>query len=158
MFSSSKVQRRSRADLGTITSVESFNENRSVSTLLHRIDCLGGTRTGDRKSIPAQDVSEVPSGVRLDFSSLSGLPNITTVDIDYCHRIETIIATLNTMTGLKEVKFYYCFPHETILQEIDNASLIEIAIHSHQPWPDADQLVGKTRERLPKCTITLTND
>lgn len=99
-----------------------------------------------------------PDGKSKDFGSLRGLPNIATVDIDYCHGVETIIATLNTMTGLKEVKFYYCGPPETILEEIDNASLTEISIHSYQPWPEGEQLVGKTRERLPNCTIRLSND
>ncbi len=99
-----------------------------------------------------------PNGKSMDFASLQGLPNVVMVEIDYCHGVETIISTLNTMTGLKEVKFFYCGPSEIILQEIDNASLTVLAIHSHQPWPDADQLVGKTRERLPNCTIRLTND
>ena len=65
MFSWFKVLRRSRVDLDILTTVEVIDENRSVSCLLHRIDCLWGTRTGDRTSVPAQDVSEVPRGVRL---------------------------------------------------------------------------------------------
>jgi len=65
MSSSSKVQRRSGANVGTITSVEDFDENHTGSNLLHRIDCPRGNCTGDRTSVLAQDVSEVPSGERL---------------------------------------------------------------------------------------------
>ena len=99
-----------------------------------------------------------PDGKSMDFASLLGLPNIASVDIYYCHGAETVIATLNKMTGLKEVKFFLCFPNEMILQEIDSTSLIQIAIHSHQPLPNADKQVSKTKERLPNCTIRLTND
>ena len=99
-----------------------------------------------------------PNGKSMNFASLRGLPNIATVEIDYCHGVETIIATLNKMTGLKEVNFHYCGAPEKILQEIDNASLTNLSIHSFQPTTEADQLVGKTRERLPNCTIKLTED
>ena len=99
-----------------------------------------------------------PNGKSMDFASLRELPNRTTVTVDYCHEVETIISTLNTLTALKEVTFYYCGPPEMILESLDNANLIEIAIHSYQPWPDAYQFVVKTGDRLPNCTIKLTND
>ena len=65
MFSSFNVQRRSRGDLDTITSVEAVHENRSDSSMLHRIHRLRGTCSGDRTSVPAQDGSKVSSGERL---------------------------------------------------------------------------------------------
>ena len=65
MFSSFNVLLRSRVDLDILRTGVAIDENRSVSCLLHRIDCLWGTRTGDRTSVPAQDVSEVPRGVQL---------------------------------------------------------------------------------------------
>ena len=99
-----------------------------------------------------------PDGKSMDFASLRELPNLASVDISYCHGVETVIPTLNKMTSLKEVKFFLCFPNEMILQTIDSTSLIEIAIYSHRPWPNADEQVNITRDRLPNCTIRLTND
>jgi len=99
-----------------------------------------------------------PNGKSMDFESLRGLRNLASVEINYCHGVETIITTLNKMTGLKEVNFHYCGAPEMILEEIDNASLTVLSIHSFQPSPDANEQVSKTRERLPNCSIRLTND
>ena len=99
-----------------------------------------------------------PRGESMDFASLRALPNLATVTVDYCHAIESIIATLNTLPALKEAKFYYCGSPDLILEAIDNASLTSLAIHSYQPSSDADPLVRETMVRLPNCTIKLTND
>lgn len=99
-----------------------------------------------------------PKGESMDFASLRELPNLATVTVDYCHEVETVISTLNTLTALKEVRFFFCFREEVILQSLDNPSLSEISIHSHRPVPNADQLVRETMDRLPNCTIKLTND
>jgi hypothetical protein len=99
-----------------------------------------------------------PKGEIMDFASLRELPNLATVTVDNCHEAETVISTLNTLTALKEVHFYFCFPQEVILPSIDNPSLSEIAIRSHRPVPNADQLVRETMDRLPNCMIKLTYD
>lgn len=99
-----------------------------------------------------------PKGESMDFASLRELPNLATVTVDYCHQVETVISTLDTLTALEEVHFFFCFPQEAILPLIDNPSLSEIAIHSHRPFANADQLVDETKVRLPNCTIKLTND
>jgi hypothetical protein len=99
-----------------------------------------------------------PKGESMDFASLRELPNLATVTVDYCHKIEAIIATLNTLSALKEARFYYCGAPDLILQSVDNASLTSIAIHSYQPSTDTDQIVRETMDRLPNCTIRLTSD
>ena len=99
-----------------------------------------------------------PKGESMDFASLRELPNLATVTVDYCHEVETVISTLNTLTALKEVRFFFCFHEEVILQSLDNPGLSEISIHSNRPVPNADQLVRETMDRLPNCTIKLTND
>jgi len=57
-----------------------------------------------------------PDGNSKDFAALRKLPNLATVEVDYGYLMETIVPTLNAMTGLKEVKFHYCGPPETILK------------------------------------------
>ena len=99
-----------------------------------------------------------PKGESMDFASLRELPNLATATVDYCHEVETVISTLNTLKALKEVRFFFCFREEVILQSLDNPSLSEIAIHSHSPFANADQLVRETMDRLPNCMIKLTND
>ena len=99
-----------------------------------------------------------PNGKSMNFASLRDLRNLAAVEINYCHGVETIIWTLNKMTGLKEVNFHYCRAPEMILEEINNASLTVLSIPSFQPSPDANEQVSKTKERLSNCTIRLTND
>ncbi|MCE3019137.1 MAG: hypothetical protein ACK56W_13685 [Pirellula sp.] len=99
-----------------------------------------------------------PNGGTMDFASLRDLPNLSTLEVTYGHQIETLLPTINTMGALRDVRFYYCGVPEIILQSTDNVSLTSLAIHSYQPLTDADQLVRETMDRLPNCTIKLTND
>ena len=50
-----------------------------------------------------------PKGESMDFASLRESPNLATVTVDYCHEVETVISTLNTLTALKDVRFFLCF-------------------------------------------------
>ncbi len=99
-----------------------------------------------------------PNGANMDFESLRSLPNLSIVEITYGHQIDTIISVLNSISGLREVKFYCCGNPETILAAINNTHLTGLRIHSFQPSKNADQLLLQARERLPKCTIALTKD
>ncbi len=99
-----------------------------------------------------------PNGGTMDFASLRGLPNLSTLEVTYGHQIEPLLPIVNTMLALTDMRFYYCGAPEIILQSIDNASLTSLAIHSYQPLTDAEQLIDETKDRLPNCTIKLTND
>ena len=99
-----------------------------------------------------------PNGATMDFASLRGLPNLATVEVTYGYRVESLLPTLNKQEKLREVKFYCCGPPELILQSIDNVGLTLLTIHTYQPLTDSDQLVRESMDRLPNCTIKLTND
>ena len=99
-----------------------------------------------------------PNGATMNFASLRDLPNLATLEVTYGYRIQTLVPTLNTMAALREARFYYCGEPEMILESIDNTSLTRLTIHSFQPSTNVDQLVRKTKDRLPNCTINLTSD
>lgn len=99
-----------------------------------------------------------PNGINSNFTSLKFLSQLTEVEVTYGHGVDRMISTLNSITELTTAKFYYCGQPDLILRKINNSKLTSIAIHSFQPPNDGDRLVESIRERLPRCTVTLTND
>jgi hypothetical protein len=99
-----------------------------------------------------------PNGANSNFDSLRFLPHLTEVEVTYGHGVDKIVPTLNSIVGLTTARFYYCGQLELVLNHIDNQKLSRIVIHMYQPSNDADRLTKAMLERLPNCSVEITND